>query len=180
MGPVATSSSEQFSLDDRYRREEGVVYVTGIQALVRLLLDRARADQRAGRATATYVTGYEGSPLGGFDLELARQGALLAEHAIVAQPGLNEELAATAVAGTQLARSAAELRYAGVTGVWYGKTPGLDRASDALRHANLIGTDPQGGALALAGDDPASEIVHRPRRLRARPHRPRHARLRAG
>ena len=157
MGPVATSSSEQFSLEDRYRREEGVVYVTGIQALVRMLLDRARADRRAGRATATYVTGYEGSPLGGFDLELARQAALLAEHAIVAQPGLNEELAATAVAGTQLARSAGELRYAGVTGVWYGKTPGLDRASDALRHANLIGTDPQGGALALAGDDPGAK-----------------------
>jgi indolepyruvate ferredoxin oxidoreductase len=157
VGPVATSSSEQFSLEDRYRREEGVVYVTGIQALVRMLLDRARADRRAGRATATYVTGYEGSPLGGFDLELARQAALLAEHAIVAQPGLNEELAATAVAGTQLARSAGELRYAGVTGVWYGKTPGLDRASDALRHANLIGTDPQGGALALAGDDPGAK-----------------------
>ena len=89
--------------------------------------------------------------------ELARHAALLAEHAIVAQPGLNEELAATAVAGTQLARQAGELRYAGVTGVWYGKTPGLDRASDALRHANLIGTDPQGGALALAGDDPAAK-----------------------
>jgi indolepyruvate ferredoxin oxidoreductase len=157
VGPVATSSGEQFSLEDRYRREAGAVYVTGIQALVRMLLDRARADQRAGRATATYVTGYEGSPLGGLDLELARQAALLAEHAIVAQPGLNEELAATAVAGTQLARQAADLRYAGVTGVWYGKTPGLDRASDALRHANLIGTDPHGGALALAGDDPAAK-----------------------
>ena len=157
MGPVATSSGEQFSLEDRYRREQGAVYVTGIQALVRMLLDRARADQRAGRATATYVTGYEGSPLGGLDLELARQAALLAEHAIVAQPGLNEELAATAVAGTQLARQVGDLRYAGVTGVWYGKTPGLDRASDALRHANLIGTDPQGGALALAGDDPAAK-----------------------
>ena len=92
MGPVATSSGEQFSLEDRYRREAGAVYVTGIQALVRMLLDRARADQRAGRATATYVTGYEGSPLGGLDLELARQAALLAEHAIVAQPGLNENL----------------------------------------------------------------------------------------
>ena len=157
MGPVATSSGAQFSLEDRYRREEGAVYLTGIQALVRMLLDRARADQRAGRATATYVTGYEGSPLGGLDLELGRQAALLAEHAIVAQPGLNEELAATAVAGTQLARQAGDLRYAGVTGVWYGKTPGLDRASDALRHANLIGTDPHGGALALAGDDPAAK-----------------------
>ena len=87
MGPVATSSGEQFSLEDRYRREEGVVYVTGIQALVRMLLDRARADQRAGRATATYVSGYEGSPLGGFDLELARHAALLASTAIVAPAG---------------------------------------------------------------------------------------------
>ena len=157
MGPVAASSGAQFSLEDRYRREEGAVYLTGIQALVRMLLDRARADQRAGRATAAYVTGYEGSPLGGLDLELARHAALLAEHAIVAQPGLNEELAATAVAGTQLARQVGDLRYGGVTGVWYGKTPGLDRASDALRHANLIGTDPHGGALALAGDDPAAK-----------------------
>ena len=157
MGPVATSSGAQFSLEDRYRRDEGAIYVTGIQALVRMLLDRARADRRAGRNTATYVTGYEGSPLGGLDLELARQATLLAEHAIVAQPGLNEELAATAVAGTQLARQAADLRYSGVTGVWYGKTPGLDRASDALRHANLIGTDPHGGALALAGDDPGAK-----------------------
>jgi indolepyruvate ferredoxin oxidoreductase len=157
VGPVAASSGAQFSLEDRYRREEGAVYLTGIQALVRMLLDRARADQRAGRPTATYVTGYEGSPLGGLDLELARRAALLAEHDIVAQPGLNEELAATAVAGTQLARQAGDLRYAGVTGVWYGKTPGLDRASDALRHANLIGTDSHGGALALAGDDPAAK-----------------------
>jgi indolepyruvate ferredoxin oxidoreductase len=157
VGPVAASSGAQFSLEDRYRREDGPVYLTGIQALVRMLVDRARADQRAGRATATYVTGYEGSPLGGLDLELARHAGLLAEHAIVAQPGLNEELAATAVAGTQLARQVGDLRYAGVTGVWYGKTPGLDRASDALRHANLIGTDPQGGAIALAGDDPAAK-----------------------
>ena len=157
MGPVTTGSSEQFTLGDRYRREEGTVYLTGIQALVRMLLDRARADRRAGQDTAIYVTGYEGSPLGGFDLELGRQRALLAEHGIRAQPGLNEELAATAVSGTQLARTAGDLKHAGVTGVWYGKTPGLDRASDALRHANLIGADPAGGALALAGDDPGAK-----------------------
>jgi indolepyruvate ferredoxin oxidoreductase len=154
---VATGSSEQFTLEDRYRREEGTVYLTGIQALVRMLLDRARTDRRAGLDTAIYVTGYEGSPLGGFDLELGRQRALLTEHGIRAQPGLNEELAATAVSGTQLARTAGDLKHAGVTGVWYGKTPGLDRASDALRHANLIGADPAGGALALAGDDPGAK-----------------------
>ena len=154
MSPAAPG---QFTLEDRYRREDGTVYVTGIQALVRVLLDRARADRRAGRDTATYVTGYEGSPLGGLDLELARNSALLAEHAIVAQPGLNEELAATAISGTQLARSVGDLQYAGVTGIWYGKTPGLDRASDALRHGNLIGADPHGGAVALAGDDPGAK-----------------------
>ncbi len=157
MSTVITGSSEQFSLEDRYRREAGTVYLTGIQALVRMLLDRARADRRAGRDTAIYVTGYEGSPLGGFDLELGRHAALLAGHGVTAAPGLNEELAATAVSGTQLARSAGDLRPAGVTGVWYGKTPGLDRASDALRHANLIGTDPLGGALALVGDDPGAK-----------------------
>ena len=84
MGPAAASSGAQFSLEDRYQREEGAVYLTGIQDLVRTLLDRARADQRAGRATATYVTGYEGSPLGGFDFELARHAALLAEQKVYA------------------------------------------------------------------------------------------------
>jgi indolepyruvate ferredoxin oxidoreductase len=157
VGSPATGSSEPFTLEDRYRREEGTVYLTGIQALVRMLLDRARADRRAGRRTAIYVSGYEGSPLGGFDLELGRHKALLGEYGITAQPGLNEELAATAVSGTQLAATAGDLTCAGVTGVWYGKTPGLDRASDALRHANLIGTDPAGGALALAGDDPGAK-----------------------
>ena len=147
----------EFTLEDRYRREDGTIYVTGIQALVRMLLDRARVDRRAGHETATYVTGYEGSPLGGLDLELARNTALLATCGIQAQPGLNEELAATAVSGTQQARSVADLRCAGVTGVWYGKTPGLDRASDALRHGNLIGSDPRGGALVLAGDDPGAK-----------------------
>ncbi|MGE5134000.1 MAG: indolepyruvate ferredoxin oxidoreductase family protein [Gemmatimonadota bacterium] len=156
-GCGGASVTGEFTLEDRYRREDGTVYVTGIQALVRMLLDRARADRRAGHQTATYVTGYEGSPLGGLDLELARNTALLAEHGIEPQPGLNEELAATAVSGTQQARSVADLKYAGVTGVWYGKTPGLDRASDALRHGNLIGADPRGGALVLAGDDPGAK-----------------------
>jgi indolepyruvate ferredoxin oxidoreductase len=154
---AAIGSGEQFTLEDRYRREDGTVYLTGIQALVRTLLERARLDRRSGLDTATYVTGYEGSPLAGLDLELGRQAALLAEHGIVHQSALNEELAATAVSGTQLARSAARLRPSGVTGVWYGKAPGLDRATDALRHASLIGTDPGGGALALVGDDPAAK-----------------------
>jgi indolepyruvate ferredoxin oxidoreductase len=145
------------TLDERYRREDGMIFLTGIQALVRMLLDRARHDERAGRRTAAYVSGYEGSPLAGYDLELARQASLLRSHRVTHQPGVNEELAATAVSGTQLIGQVGDARYDGVTGVWYGKAPGLDRATDALRHANLIGTSPAGGAVALVGDDPAAK-----------------------
>lgn len=152
--PVRTAD---FSLGDRYLREDGQIYLTGIQALVRLLLDRARHERRAARATRTFVTGYEGSPLAGYDLEIFRRRRLLDDHGVLHQPGLNEELAATAVSGTQLASQVGTLQADGVTGVWYGKAPGLDRASDAIRHANLIGTDPAGGALALVGDDPSAK-----------------------
>jgi len=145
------------SLDERYKRPDGTIYLTGIQALVRMLLDRARHDREHGLATASYVSGYEGSPLGGYDLELARNRDLLAEHGILHQPGLNEELAATAVSGTQLAGRVGDAKHDGVTGVWYGKAPGLDRATDALRHANMIGTSPTGGVVALVGDDPAAK-----------------------
>src|SRR5207245_1450438 len=101
-----------------------------------------------------FVSGYEGSPLAGYDLELARRARLLAEHNVVHRPGLNEELGATAVMGSQLAGGVGLREHDGVLGVWYGKAPGLDRATDALRHANMAGTDPRGGALALVGDDP--------------------------
>ncbi|MBB4685044.1 indolepyruvate ferredoxin oxidoreductase family protein [Amycolatopsis jiangsuensis] len=143
-----------FTLAERYQRETGTVYLTGVQALVRMVLDRIRHDRLGGGDPAAFVSGYEGSPLAGFDLELARRSALLAEHAIVHKPGVNEELAATSVMGSQLAARAGTLRPDGVTGFWYGKAPGLDRATDALRHANLAGTDPRGGAVALVGDDP--------------------------
>ncbi|HVW43798.1 MAG TPA: indolepyruvate ferredoxin oxidoreductase family protein, partial [Amycolatopsis sp.] len=146
-----------FTLDDRYRVEDGPVYLSGIQALVRMLVDRARDDRRRGRDIATYVSGYEGSPLAGYDLELGRRRELLRQHGIHHQPGLNEELAATAVSGTQLAGQVATAKHAGVTGIWYGKAPGLDRASDAIRHANLIGTSGTGGAVALVGDDPSAK-----------------------
>lgn len=149
--------SRRFRLDDRYRREEGVVHVSGIQALVRVLLDRSRRDNTNGLHTATFVSGYEGSPLAGYDIELSRRGALLHEHDIVHKPGLNEELAATAVMGSQLAGQIGTSRCDGVVGIWYGKSPGLDRASDALRHANLVGTGPFGGAVALVGDDPGAK-----------------------
>ncbi len=153
----AAGMGSGFTLEDRYLREEGTVYLTGVQALVRLLFDRIRHDRRAGRSTAAFVSGYEGSPLANFDLELARRASLLAEHDIVHRPGLNEELAATSVMGSQLAAEVGKLRPDGVAGLWYGKSPGLDRASDALRHAMLAGTHPRGGAVALVGDDPAAK-----------------------
>jgi len=154
---TAAFSPRVNSLDERYQRQDGTIYLTGIQALVRMLLDRARHDQARGLATACYVSGYEGSPLGGYDLELARHRALLGEHGIVHQPGLNEELAATSVSGSQLAGQVGDAKQDGVTGIWYGKAPGLDRATDALRHANMTGTAPTGGAVALVGDDPAAK-----------------------
>ncbi len=145
------------SLRERYTAESGRVHLTGIQALARLTMDLRRADQRAGRRTAAFVSGYEGSPLGGFDLEMQHNQALLHELDILLQPGLNEELAATAVQGTQLACLQPDKRVDGVMGLWYGKSPGVDRSADALRHNNLMGTHPEGGVLLLAGDDPTAK-----------------------
>jgi indolepyruvate ferredoxin oxidoreductase len=144
-------------LEDRYTAESGQVQMTGVQALARLPLNILRSDQAGGLKTAVFISGYEGSPLGGYDLELGRHAKLLASYDLVFQPGVNEELAATSVQGTQLAAGLADARVEGVTGFWYGKSPGLDRASDALRHANLIGTHPKGGAVAFVGDDPAAK-----------------------
>jgi indolepyruvate ferredoxin oxidoreductase len=141
---------------DRYTAD-GPIYLTGLHALVRGILERGRVDRAARRKIVGLVSGYEGSPLAGLDLELARRRALLAELGVRHVPAVNEELAATSVSGTQLARSTGKLTVAGVTGYWYGKAPGLDRATDALRHANLAGTDPHGGAVALVGDDPAAK-----------------------
>ncbi|MGW7573747.1 indolepyruvate ferredoxin oxidoreductase family protein [Streptomyces sp. NPDC054765] len=153
----STETSGGFTLEDRYLRDEGRVYLTGVQALVRLLFSRIRQDRRTGLRNAAFVSGYEGSPLAGFDLELMRHTPLLTEHDVVHRPGLNEELAATSVMGSQLAAGVGKLRADGVIGLWYGKAPGLDRATDALRHANLVGTSARGGALALVGDDPAAK-----------------------
>jgi indolepyruvate ferredoxin oxidoreductase len=146
------------ALSDKYLLEQGTVFLSGTQALVRVLLDQVRADRLRGLQTATFVSGYQGSPLGGLDKEILGLGTIADEHALHFTPGLNEELAATAVYGSQLAPGLggpATSKYDGVTGVWYGKNPGLDRAADALRHANFAGTHPLGGALALVGDDPS-------------------------
>ncbi|HLH46738.1 MAG TPA: indolepyruvate ferredoxin oxidoreductase family protein [Acidimicrobiales bacterium] len=144
-----------YALEDRYRAEQGRVYLSGIQALVRIPIEQLRRDRRAGRRTSAFVSGYPGSPLGGFDLELARARRLAADLPIVHVPAVNEELGATAVMGSQLAAGRPDLRPDGVVGVWYGKAPGLDRASDALRHGNFAGASATGGAIALVGDDPA-------------------------
>src|SRR3954453_1644049 len=152
--PVKLSRPET-TLEDKYVLEQGTIFLTGIQALVRVLLDQHRADVRHGLKTATFVSGYQGSPLGGFDKEVMRLGRLGADSALHFVAGLNEELAATAVYGTQLVQDLPDPRQDGVLGVWYGKNPGLDRAMDALRHANFAGTHPKGGALALVGDDPS-------------------------
>ncbi|MGH9021949.1 MAG: indolepyruvate ferredoxin oxidoreductase family protein, partial [Acidimicrobiia bacterium] len=144
-------------LEDRYRQEEGIVFLTGVQAIVRFLLDQRGADRLAGIDTAGFVSGYPGSPLAGLDLELERQKGLLSAAGVIHRPGVNEELAATAVEGSQLVQGYSGARHQGVFGVWYGKAPGLDRATDAIRHANLMGTHTRGGVLALVGDDPTAK-----------------------
>ncbi len=144
-------------LEDRYTAESGRVQMTGVQALARLPMNVLRSDRTRDLKTAVFISGYEGSPLGGYDLELARHAKLLATYDLVFSPAVNEELAATAVQGTQLAAGLADARVEGVTGFWYGKSPGLDRATDALRHANLMGTHPKGGAVAFVGDDPGAK-----------------------
>jgi indolepyruvate ferredoxin oxidoreductase len=145
------------SISDRYDATEGTILLSGIEALVRLMLTQRRLDRMRGLSTALFVSGYEGSPLGGLDQQLQRAQVLLEEADIVFTPGLNEELAATAVGGTQLTGELPGCRFDGVVGFWFGKNPGLDRAADAIRHASLSGTSPLGGAVAVVGDDPLSK-----------------------
>jgi indolepyruvate ferredoxin oxidoreductase len=140
-------------LSDKYTIERGSVYLTGIQALVRLPMDQMRRDRRAGLNTGTFISGYEGSPLGGYDLQLARSSRLLSEHNIVFRPGVNEDLAATSVMGSQIIDVVGKTKVDGVVGIWYGKGPGVDRSGDIFRHANLAGTGKNCAALVLAGDD---------------------------
>jgi indolepyruvate ferredoxin oxidoreductase len=141
------------SLDDKYTATAGRVVMTGIQALVRLpLLQKAR-DRAAGLNTAGFISGYRGSPLGGFDQQLWAARKFLEPENILFQPGLNEDLAATAVWGSQQAGLHGDARYDGVFAMWYGKGPGVDRSGDAFRHANADGTSKHGGVLLLAGDD---------------------------
>jgi indolepyruvate ferredoxin oxidoreductase len=153
----ALSGRPPITLESRFVELEAPVLLTGTQAIVRLLLEQARRDQAAGLDTAGFVSGYRGSPLGGVDQELWRRRKLLDAHRIRFEPGLNEDLAATMLWGTQQAAAFPHPRHQGVFGLWYGKGPGVDRSADALRHANTFGTSHHGGVIAVAGDDHAAQ-----------------------
>ncbi|MET0631634.1 MAG: indolepyruvate ferredoxin oxidoreductase family protein, partial [Xanthobacteraceae bacterium] len=145
------------TLDDKYDLGKSRIFVTGFQAIVRLCLMQKERDRRAGLNTAGYITGYRGSPLGGLDYQFQRAESILKPNDIVFQAGLNEDLAATALWGSQQAELRGEGKYDGVFGMWYGKGPGVDRSGDVLRHANFAGTSKHGGVLALMGDDHTAE-----------------------
>ena len=151
----STAPARDFTLNDRYTAERGMVIMSGLQALARLPLDQRRADLTRGLNTAGLVTGYRGSPVGALDTVLERMPDLLREHHIRFIPAVNEELAATAIMGSQTANLLPNPKYDGVCGIWYGKGPGVDRSGDAFKHANLAGVGRYGGVLALAGDDPS-------------------------
>ena len=140
-------------LEDKYTLENGIRFLTGTQALVRIPLVQIRKDNKNNLKTACYISGYRGSPLGGYDQQILKNIDYLNANNIQFQPGINEELAATSLWGTQQSNLRGEGKYDGVFGIWYGKGPGVDRAGDALKHVNLAGTSKYGGVLALMGDD---------------------------
>ncbi len=144
---------DNYELDDRYRRESGRIFLTGTQALVRIPLMQRTMDAAAGLNTAGFVSGYRGSPLGAFDQELWRAKPFLDENGIEFLPAVNEDLAATAVLGSQQVETDPNKTVDGVFGLWYGKGPGVDRSGDALKHGNAYGSSPTGGVLIIAGDD---------------------------
>ena len=151
------SIDRDYVLKDRFARRSGRVYLTGNDTLVRLLLEQGWSDKKAGMDTAGFVTGYRGSPLGTLDMALEKAAAQLSQARVTFEPGLNEDLAATAVWGTQQASLLPDATVEGVFGMWYGKGPGVDRSADALKHANQAGVSSAGGVLAIAGDDPAAK-----------------------
>ena len=153
----APTKLHEITLDDKYALERGRAFMTGTQALVRLpMLQRAR-DLAAGINTAGFISGYRGSPLGGLDQALAKAKQYLKDSHIVFQPGVNEDLAATAVWGTQQTNLFNDAKYDGVFAMWYGKGPGVDRCGDVFKHANAAGSAKHGGVLVLAGDDHAAK-----------------------
>ena len=148
---------QRASLDDKYTLGEGRVFLTGTQALIRLMMLQRDRDQRAGLNTAGFISGYRGSPLGGLDQALWRAKGHLESHHIKFQPGVNEDLAATSIWGTQQVNLFPGAKYDGVFSMWYGKGPGVDRCGDVFKHANAAGTAKAGGVLVLAGDDHAAK-----------------------
>ena len=155
LSPQLLKALETVSLDDKYSLESGNAFMSGVQALVRLPMLQRQRDAQVGKNTAGFISGYRGSPLGGYDQALWKAKNFLSKEHIVFQPGVNEELAATAIWGTQQLGFAPKdiQNYDGVFGIWYGKGPGVDRCSDVFKHANMAGTTPWGGVLAVAGDD---------------------------
>ena len=144
-------------LSDRFDLTKSPVLLNGTQALVRLMLTQAARDKAAGLNTAGYVTGYRGSPLGAVDLQMARARKELDAAGVLFREGLNEDLAATALWGSQQAELRGAGKYDGVFGLWYGKGPGVDRSGDVMRHANMAGSSPHGGVLMAMGDDHTGE-----------------------
>ncbi len=150
-------TTQKISLNDRFDLDKSPVLLNGTQALVRITMMQAARDRAAGLNTAGYVTGYRGSPLGAVDLQMSRAEKLLSDYNVKFQPGLNEDLAATALWGAQQAELRGEGKYDGVFGLWYGKGPGIDRSGDVMRHANMAGTSRHGGVLMAMGDDHTGE-----------------------
>ncbi len=148
---------ENISLDDKFTLESGRAFLTGTQALIRLPMMQRQRDLKAGLNTAGYVTGYRGSPLGNVDMTAMKARKYLEAHHVKFHPGMNEDLAATAVWGTQQVNLFPGAKYDGVFSMWYGKGPGVDRCGDVFKHANMAGTDKRGGVLVLAGDDHAAK-----------------------
>lgn len=145
------------TLDDKYTLSEGRIFITGTQALVRLPMTQQQRDRQEGLNTAGYISGYRGSPLGNFDDQIGKAKKHLSAHNVVFVPGVNEDLAATAVWGSQQAEIGGEGKYDGVFALWYGKGPGVDRTGDAFRHGNLAGSSKHGGVIVLMGDDHTCE-----------------------
>jgi indolepyruvate ferredoxin oxidoreductase len=151
------ASLAQVSLDDKYDLSKTRVFISGAQAIVRLMVMQKEMDRRAGLNTAGYVTGYRGSPVGGFDQTFHSAKKVFEANDLKFEPGLNEDLAATAIWGAQQAEMRGEGKFDGVFSMWYGKGPGVDRCGDVFRHANLAGTSKHGGVLVVMGDDHTAE-----------------------
>lgn len=144
---------KKISLDDKYLNKTGRIYINGVQSLVRLPLIQKHRDLKKNLNTAGFISGYPGSPLGGYDLELIKAKKYLTENEIEHFQAINEEIAATSVWGSQQIEYKNKNKKDGVFGIWYGKGPGVDRSLDAFKHANAAGSSQHGGVLAIAGDD---------------------------